>query len=74
MYFRYLNHVQEVLKNVCKTEESLRRLKNRNQPTNDELSQSGDTVSDENKIREQIKLDVAYFKATVRFHMIYMVF
>lgn len=57
--------MQEVLRNVCKTEESLRRLKNRNQPVmEDSGSASGDT-SDERKIREQIKLDTRYFVTTV---------
>lgn len=53
--------VQEVLKSVCKTENSLRRLKNRNIPTSEESTSSSDTISDEMKIREQIKFDVNYF-------------
>lgn len=58
--------MQEVLNNVCKTEESLRRLKNRNQPISEDAAQgSGDTISDEKKIREQIKLDINYFVTTV---------
>lgn len=57
-----------MLNNVCKTEESLRRLKNRNQTVNEDTGGqqgSGDTISDEKKIREQIKLDINYFVATV---------
>lgn len=66
-FCRFLAHVQEVLNNVCKTEESLRRLKNRNQPVSEDVGQgSGDTISDEKKIREQIKLDISYFVTTVR--------
>lgn len=56
--------VGEVLRSVCKTEESLRRLKNRNTQFSETVSEdveSSDKVSDEMKIREQIKLDVCYF-------------
>lgn len=64
--YRFLNHVQEVLNNVCKTEESLRRLKNRNQPISEDVGQgSTDTISDEKKIRAQIKLDIDYFVKSV---------
>lgn len=54
---------------MCRTEESLRRLKNRNQTVSEEgASQSGgDTISDEKKIREQIKLDIKYFVTTVSY-------
>ncbi|XP_057672437.1 conserved oligomeric Golgi complex subunit 2 [Diorhabda carinulata] len=57
---QYLELVQGVLRSVCKTEESLRRLKSRN-VTTEEISPQLDSGSDEMKIREQIKLDVAYF-------------
>ncbi|XP_056646986.1 conserved oligomeric Golgi complex subunit 2 isoform X3 [Diorhabda sublineata] len=57
---QYLELVQGVLRSVCKTEESLRRLKSRN-VTTEEISPQLDSGSDEKKIREQIKLDVAYF-------------
>ncbi|KAF2897808.1 hypothetical protein ILUMI_08364 [Ignelater luminosus] len=59
----YLNLIQEVLLSVDKTEESLRKLKNRNVTSNDDLVTQavGDFKSDEAKIREQIKLDVEYF-------------
>ncbi|KAK9889171.1 hypothetical protein WA026_004452 [Henosepilachna vigintioctopunctata] len=59
----YSTLVQDVLQSVCKTEESLRRLKNRNLSINDESSvnNSTETMSDEMKIREQIKLDIKYF-------------
>ncbi|XP_030755939.1 conserved oligomeric Golgi complex subunit 2 [Sitophilus oryzae] len=60
----YLSLVQEVLSSVCKTEESLRRLKSRalNKTSNDEMAQhQTDTITDETKIREQIKYDVGYF-------------
>ncbi|KAJ8934877.1 hypothetical protein NQ314_013153 [Rhamnusium bicolor] len=58
---QYLSLVQEVLMSVCKTEESLRRLKSRNINSSEESSTQSDTMSDEMKIREQIKYDVAYF-------------
>lgn len=60
---QYVSLVQEVLHSMSKTEESLRRLKNRNlNVSDDSLGQtSGEIVSDEAKIREQIKLDVEYF-------------
>jgi hypothetical protein len=61
---QYLTLVGEVLRSVCKTEESLRRLKNRNTQFSETVSEdveSSDKVSDEMKIREQIKLDVCYF-------------
>ncbi|KAG5899714.1 hypothetical protein JTB14_030105 [Gonioctena quinquepunctata] len=58
---QYLTLVQSVLQSVCKTEESLRRLKNRTVNVGDDSAPHTDTVSDEMKIREQIKLDVAYF-------------
>lgn len=52
---------------MCKTEESLRRLKNRNQTISEDAAGQGgsDTISDEKKIREQIKLDIKYFVTTV---------
>ncbi|KAJ8923751.1 hypothetical protein NQ315_010332 [Exocentrus adspersus] len=55
---QYLTLVQEVLMSVCKTEESLRRLKSRNINPNEEASPQADTMSDERKIREQIKYDL----------------
>lgn len=58
---QFLKLVQGVLRSVCKTEESLRRLKNRNVAVSEESAHQSDTGSDEMKIREQIKLDVAYF-------------
>ncbi|XP_044257467.1 conserved oligomeric Golgi complex subunit 2 [Tribolium madens] len=57
---QYLTLVEEVLRSVCKTEESLRRLKNRNTQVSEAVSEA-DKMSDEMKIREQIKLDVCYF-------------
>ncbi|XP_060537308.1 conserved oligomeric Golgi complex subunit 2 [Cylas formicarius] len=58
----YSGLVQEVLRSVCKTEESLRRLKSRTSaPMEDPVHGSSDTMSDESKIREQIKYDVGYF-------------
>ncbi|CAH0562641.1 unnamed protein product [Brassicogethes aeneus] len=57
---QYLILVQEVLMSVCKTEESLRRLKSRNINASDD-SGSTDSTSDEMKIRQQIRLDVGYF-------------
>lgn len=61
--------VQDVLRSVCKTEESLRRLKNRNYGVNEESnasqSNSSSVVTDEMKIREQIRLDVNYFIQTL---------
>ena len=63
MVFRYQSLVEDVLRSVCKTEESLRRLKNRNTQISETVSdaEGSDTMSDEMKIREQIKLDVCYF-------------
>ncbi|KAH1023656.1 hypothetical protein HUJ04_012820 [Dendroctonus ponderosae] len=60
---KYLSLVREVLMSVCKTEESLRRLKNRtlNSSEEDSTQASPNTVSDEAKIREQIRYDVEYF-------------
>lgn len=58
---QYMTLVEEVLRSVCKTEESLRRLKSRNVSTMDDPSAKSDLTSDEAKIREQIKLDVKYF-------------
>lgn len=48
---------------MCKTEESLRRLKNRNTHVMETSLEDleSDKMSDEMKIREQIKLDVCYF-------------
>ncbi|RZB38819.1 conserved oligomeric Golgi complex subunit 2, partial [Asbolus verrucosus] len=60
-YSRYSTLVEEVLRSVCKTEESLRRLKNRNTQFSEavpEDAEASDTMSDEMKIREQIKLDL----------------
>ncbi|KAJ3639766.1 hypothetical protein Zmor_003106 [Zophobas morio] len=60
---QYQSLVEDVLRSVCKTEESLRRLKNRNTQISETVSdaEGSDTMSDEMKIREQIKLDVCYF-------------
>ncbi|GJQ68074.1 hypothetical protein Trydic_g10688 [Trypoxylus dichotomus] len=60
---QYTGLVREVLQSVCRTEESLRRLKSRNVSSTDDSSSNpkGDLSSDEAKIREQIKLDVKYF-------------
>lgn len=48
---------------MCKTEESLKRLKSRNTPVMETSLEDleSDKMSDEMKIREQIKLDVCYF-------------
>lgn len=70
LIFRYLLLVQEVLMSVCKTEESLRRLKSRNVNASDDTSSQLDTMSDEMKIRLQIKLDVGYFFDKVNFVII----
>lgn len=59
---QYQSLVQEVLLSVCKTEESLRRLKSRTLNTSgDDSHGPSDVISDETKIREQIKYDVGYF-------------
>ncbi|XP_050314006.1 conserved oligomeric Golgi complex subunit 2 [Anthonomus grandis grandis] len=59
---QYFSLVQEVLRSVCKTEESLRRLKSRTLNTSsDDLVSPTETITDEAKIREQIKYDVGYF-------------
>ncbi|KAF7267137.1 hypothetical protein GWI33_019629 [Rhynchophorus ferrugineus] len=59
---QYLSLVQEVLLSVCKTEESLKRLKSRTLNTSaDKATSKSDMMSDETKIRVQIKYDVTYF-------------
>ncbi|KAF5300358.1 hypothetical protein FQR65_LT00978 [Abscondita terminalis] len=60
---QYLALVHEVLHSVCKTEESLRRLKSQNLNLNDDNGGQGncDAITDEAKIREQIKKDFKYF-------------
>ncbi|KAL3290394.1 hypothetical protein HHI36_023735 [Cryptolaemus montrouzieri] len=63
----YSTLVHDVLQSVCKTEESLRRLKSRNIPSNDDTQcPSSEIVTDEMKIREQIKLDINYFTNMLR--------
>lgn len=64
---QYLSVIQEVLYSVQKTEESLRRLKNRSLNLMDEAGAqtSREATSDEAKIREQIKRDVQYFITNV---------
>lgn len=61
-----------MLHSVCKTEESLRRLKNRNLNVTDEAQVSGDSTTDEVKIREQIRLDGEYFsnQVCIEFHIL----
>lgn len=61
----YLSLVKDVLRSVCKTEESLRRLKNKTHFEAASDLDSSDTMSDEMKIREQIRLDVTYFIESV---------
>lgn len=58
---QYLSLVQDVLRSVCKTEESLRRLKSRSTNASDLSADPKETISDEAKIKEQIKYDVFYF-------------
>ncbi|XP_044765153.1 conserved oligomeric Golgi complex subunit 2 [Coccinella septempunctata] len=61
---QYCHLVQDVLQSVFKTEESLRRLKSRNIVSLEETS--SETMTDEMKIREQIKLDINYFILKLR--------
>ena len=57
--------MQEVLHSVFKTEETLRKLKNRNVTFNDVNQSNAEPLSDEAKIKEQIRLDVEYFTTKV---------
>lgn len=60
--FRYYKSVDEVLISVQKTEESLRRLKNLREKSQ-QTAGSGDkqTMSDDDKIRLQLQIDIAFY-------------
>lgn len=68
VFSRYFKQVEDVLKSVQKTEESLRRLKQIRERTTGESRSSG---GDDEKIRQQLLIDVtAYCKAVSIFHRI----
>lgn len=58
-YCSYFNVVSDVLTSVQKTEESLRRLRNLKSATPSNASASTNAVSDDDKIRLQLRVDVA---------------
>ena len=60
-YFRYYNLTYEVLSSVHKMEESLRRLKKARDRGLQSGNDSSAGLSDDDKIRMQICLDVEYF-------------
>lgn len=58
MYFRYVAYVDDVMKAIKKTEESLRKLKKIRDP-------NYKVNSDDDKIRSQLTLDINYLLQSV---------
>jgi hypothetical protein len=58
MYYRYVAYVDDVMKAIKKTEESLRKLKKIRDP-------NYKVNSDDDKIRRQLSLDVNYLLLSV---------
>lgn len=65
--FRYYKSVDEVLISVQKTEESLRRLKNLREKTQQAASSEGDKqlMSDDDKIRLQLQIDILFYVSSI---------
>lgn len=61
----YFNSVREVITSVQRTEESLRRFKKIREKSGGDNSKSGG-VGDEEKIKQQISLDVQHYKSVVQ--------
>lgn len=67
-FFRYHEHVSEVLTSVQKTEESLRRFKKIRDPSSNENKVN----SDDDKIRMQLQIDIqAYIKMVCCFFKLF---
>lgn len=62
MHFRYVAYVDDVMKAIKKTEESLRKLKKIRDPNYKVNS------SDDDKIRCQLTLDINYLLQSVRYN------
>lgn len=62
-FFRYYKLVDEVLTSVQKTEESLRRLKNLREKSQQSTSTSSEKqlMSDDDKIRLQLQIDIMFY-------------
>lgn len=61
-HFRYYKLVDEVLTSVQKTEESLRRLKNlREKSQQSSISSEKQLMSDDDKIRLQLQIDIKFY-------------
>lgn len=66
IYFSYLLFVTDVLTSVQKTEESLRRLKKIRDKSTGILPSESQGISDDEKIRIQLKVDVDGYANMVR--------
>lgn len=65
-FFRYANQVQEVLTSVQRMEESLKRLKKVKTGGNEaKITTNNNKMSDDDKIRKQIQIDVEYLISQV---------
>lgn len=70
----YLTSVKDVLTSVQKTEESLRRLKKIRDKSAGSLSSEVAGISDDEKIRIQLQVDVQAYVNIVRFFCKYLLF
>jgi conserved oligomeric Golgi complex subunit 2 len=71
MTIQYYQSVSEVLTSVQKTEESLRRLKNlREKPQNANASGEKQLMSDDDKIRLQLQIDIMQYVKYVEGHQL----
>ena len=61
VYNRYLGIISDVLMSVKRTEDSLKKLKQRGRRSHDAVTGAGASVSDDDKIRLQLSLDVEAF-------------
>lgn len=73
-HFSYLTSVTDVLTSVQKTEESLRRLKRIRDKSTGVLSPDAQGISDDEKIRIQLQIDVNAYSAMVSMYQIIITF
>lgn len=67
-YYRYLGIISDVLMSVKRTEDSLKKLQQRGRRSHDTVGGTT-SVSDDDKIRLQLSLDVEAFVNQVNWHI-----
>lgn len=74
LHFSYLTSVTDVLTSVQKTEESLRRLKRIRDKSTGVLPSDTQGISDDEKIRIQLQIDVNAYSAMVSIYQTIIIF